>query len=78
MYRIFLQSQARGGCWAAFTPLVELQNEHQSPGKFEGIPPAVHFFFFFSLSGYLETAALITANNLDLIFSLSKNVMAYQ
>lgn len=36
------------------------------------------FFFFFSLSGYLETAALITANNLDLIFSLSKNVMVYQ
>lgn len=35
-------------------------------------------FFFFSLSGYLETAALITANNLDLIFSLSKNVMVYQ
>lgn len=35
-------------------------------------------FFFSSPSRYLETAALITANNLGLIFSLSNNVMIYQ
>lgn len=56
-------------------PVVELGNELQT-GKFES-----QFSQQYDLSpnGYLKAAALIrTASNLDLIFSLSKNVIMYQ
>lgn len=53
-------------------------NSKEPREVWKAIPPAVQPFFFFPPSQYLETAALITANNLDLIFGLSKNVIIDQ
>lgn len=58
---------------------MELQDEQQrAQGSLEGNSSSSTIFFFFPPRQYLETAALITANNLDLIFGLSKNVIIDQ
>lgn len=44
----------------------------------KAISPAVQYFIFYSPSWYLETAAWMSANNFNMIFSLRKNVTIYQ